>query len=203
MKKVLMLFLLLLLVQPGFALELKFKEAKKATQVGTIKLTNNNQDFNAGEYNFSLPERSALSSAGLDATNSGITIQCYSKSNNKWYLYIASNGFSHTDPRFLSTTIPRDNFQWLPSYAGVWDNNNSKWIGSDTSQEMRSSLAVTSFTIFTATDQLMYASNSIDTNHSTLGNSTGTEIQMLLGVSVPEYQTAGTYEADLVFSLTE
>lgn len=192
-----------LMIVPSFALELKFKEGKDASSVGTIKITNNNNDFNAGEYNYSLPEQNALVQAGLSGSSNGITIQCYNDSDQTWYLYVASNGFKNIDPKKVQESIPLTNFKWLPSYAGVWDNNNSKWIGSDTSQEMRASLSSTDFVPFTSFEQRLYTSNIIDTNHQRLGTSTGTEVQMLLGISIPEYQTSGTYEADLMFTLTQ
>ncbi|MFA5880016.1 MAG: hypothetical protein WC860_07570 [Candidatus Margulisiibacteriota bacterium] len=202
-KNLFVLLLLLLLITPSFALELKFKEDKVASSVNTIKLTNNNNSFNQGDYNYNLPEKVALAEAGLSGSSNGITVQCYNDNEQTWYLYVASNGFRNTNPAKLQETIPLTNFKWLSSYAGVWDNNNSKWIGSDSSMEMRNSLSTTDFVAFTGFEQRLYTSNSIDTNHKKLGTATGTDVQCLLGISIPAYQTAGTYEADLMFTLTQ
>jgi hypothetical protein len=202
------------------SLELKFagpgSTLLDAASVSTIKLTKNGEDFNVGENNFNLPEQAALSDAGLDNLAANIKVCCINTSDTTWTLKIKSSGF--TNNANPTITIPSaDHFKWNPVYAGFWNasktsveaagftfdqKNGGNWLDSSL-DTIKDSLKVKDFVSFDNSDQTVYVSNAIDKNHSAINNTDGTQIQIQIGVVIPENQTAGTYSADLVFTLTD
>lgn len=195
---------ILMLQQEVAALSMTFQGPAYAPiqPVSTLKLSNNGVDFNPGEYAGSLPCVTDASTAGL-FPKPGITVQCHSSVTSPWTLSIQANDLTMVGASNI--TIPRQNFRWAAFYARI---NKSGGIGSDSSSPegriLYNNLKQKAYIPFTGGSQTVYISdNSLDSNHTSFGDWTGTQIEVLMDLSIPKYQRAGAYKADLIFTLTQ
>ena len=202
LKKFLILLSILLCTLPIQALELGFKTGadtnpSRVTSAGTVELIQTGgQPTDLGGY--FTTNATAMAAAGLSSSSEGsLTVLCRNTDNTPWKLQIHSDNFINiTDnPGVMIALI---NFKYNPVYAGVWDQVNSRQI------TMSSNLVSCGVaTAFNLTDATLYNSSSTDTNHDTLLNSLGTEIQLQLSVNVPADTPSGKYSNTITFTLTQ
>jgi hypothetical protein len=200
LKKSLIILSILLCSLPIQALELGFKTGadtnpSRVTSAGTVELIQTGgQSTDLGGY--FTTNATAMAAAGLSSKDS-LTVLCRNTDNTPWKLQIHSGNFVNITDN-PGVMIALTNFKYNPVYAGVWDQVNSRQIAMS-SNLVNCGVA----TAFSLTDATLYNSNSTDTNHDTLLNSLGTEIQLQLNVNVPADTPSGKYSNTITFTLTQ
>lgn len=102
-----------------------------------------------------------------------------------------------TNSNLPTVTIPNEQFKWMSTYAG---NQNSP------NQNLSAGLnhkPANGYTNFSLVDELVYTSG-LETAFNDNNNSpAGTEIQFKYAIALPDNQIAGTYNATVVYTVTQ
>lgn len=123
-------------------------------------------------------------------------ISVVSDTGSVWQLKIKVSS-PLTNSNLPTVTIPNEQFRWMSTYAG---NQNSPY------QNLTAGLnhkPANGYTNFSLVDELVYTSEQEITFNDNNNSPAGTEIQFKYAIAMPDNQVAGTYNAAVVYTVTQ